>query len=121
MILSEKLEKTTKSNFINDITKNKSLFLGKSYSNVNMEKLDTVINTILKDISDGVDIPFRTCTNNNYKLTFSDNSKFYINRNTQTVYVYTYNNCKVYVIHEVHNNDIDDKFSNSIMVYFIAN
>ena len=121
MILSEKLEKTTKSNFINDVTKNKSLFLGKSYSNVNMEKLNTVINTILKDIYNGVDIPFRTCTNNNYKLTFSDNSKFYINRNTQTVYVYNYNNCKVYVIHEVHNNDIDDKFSNSIMVYFIAN
>ena len=121
MILNEKLIKTTKSKFINDITKNKSLFLGKSYSNINIDKMNIVINTILKDITNGVDIPFRTCINNNYKLTFSDNSSFYINRNTQTVYVYNYNNCRVYVIHEVHSIDINDRFSNSAMVYFIAN
>lgn len=80
-----------------DTTQNKSLFLGKSYSNINMKKLDIVIDTILKDISNGANIPFRTCINNNYKLTFSDESNFYINRSTQTVYVYSYNNCKVYV------------------------
>ena len=101
MVLSEKLEKTTKSKFINDITKNKSLFLGKSYSNINIDQMNIVIN-------------------NNYKLTFSDNSKFYINRSSQTVYVYNHNNCKVYVIHELHDN-YNDRFRNIFMFYFIAN